>query len=298
MRLNEIQIAHILDEARKFSEDGKYLHSCQMYERLIVLEPTLLLPYIELASLHAAGGNVGASIMVLERARKLFPYHPEILLKLGDYSIMLEDYAGALAYYRLVSCDTMALVHYKMGVAYFYEENFVNAEAEFRQALRIDPKYPHVNESIGELLLKRDMFEEAVTFLKKGISIDPYNGVSHFLLGLAYCRLNHWKKGYDEFVLSIDMDPNEFLHWQLCGEALMHLGRNDEAEQYLRKSLELEPDCIETQLLISRIFALRKEYGVSREWIAQALKLDPGNVNALELLASLEVGKKKASKLQ
>lgn len=287
MQMNEIQIAHILDEARKYAEEDKYLHAAQMYERLILLEPKFLLPYIELASLHAASGNVQWSIKTLERAEKLIPDNPELLFKLGDYHLRLEDYSGALNYFMQIREDKIAHVHYKMGVTYFFQDKLEEAEREFRIALKLDPHYPRVNESIGELLLKRGSLNEAVKYLRHGINLDPYNGVSHFLLGIAFCRLSQWKKAYDEFVQSIDLDPNESVHWQLCGESLMHLRRYDEAEQYVRKSLELEPDSIDSRILLGQICVWKKEYERSIDWINKALALDPENVKAHEVLAGI-----------
>jgi tetratricopeptide (TPR) repeat protein len=286
MLMNEIQIAHILDEARKFAEEHKYLHSSQLYERLIFLVPEFLLPYIELASLHAGNGNPRWSIRTLERAERLFPGNPELIFKLGDYHLRVEEYKEALSYFSRIQ-DKIAHVHYKMGVTYFFQDNLDDAEKQFRIALKLDPNYPRVNESIGELLLKRGSPNEAARYLRRGIMLDPYNGVSHFLLGLALCRMLQWKKAYDEFVQSIDLDPTESIHWQLCGEALMHLRRYDEAEQYVRKSLELEPESVDSAILFAQICARKKEYERSIDWINKALALDPENVKAQEVLASI-----------
>jgi tetratricopeptide (TPR) repeat protein len=297
MLMNEIQIAHILDEARKFAEEEKYLHASQLYERLIHLEPKLVLPYLELASLYANTEHLQWGIQVLLRARQWLPGNADVLFKLGDYCLRNEEYDRALEYFRQIPANKIAHVHYKMGVTYFFQNNLDEAEKEFRIALKIDPNYPRVNESIGELLLKRGSLDEAVKYLRHGITLDPYNGISHFLLGLAYCRLDRWKKAYDEFVLSIDMDPGESLHWQLCGESLMHLRRYNEAEQYLRKSLELDPESIDSQLLLAEIYAMKKEFNRSAEWINKVLTRDPENEKAQEVLASITGTRKHASKI-
>ena len=295
MRLNEIQISRLLDDARKFVEEDKILHAVQVYRKLILLEPTLMLSYVELASVYAERNYIDAAISTLVAAEPLFSGDPELLFRLGDFYLRAEQYDHALETFRQLIEEKSAPVHYKMGVAMFFLEKFADAEDQFRTALQIDPNLPHVYESIGELLLKRGQFQDAIRYLRKGIVADPFYGVSHFLLGLAHGRLNEWKSAYDEFVLSIDMDPNEPLHWQMCGESLIHLNRLDEAEQYVRKALELDPGSAESVLLLGQINAMRGEYDTSAEWIHKALNLDPENVRAKELLWHLRDSHKNAN---
>ena len=285
MNLNEIQIARILDDARKYVEEEKYLHAAQFYHRLIRLEPGLMLSYVELASMYAEMGDLNAGINILHLAEERFPEQPDLLFRIGDYNLRLENYPVALRYFAQLEREHSAHVHYKMGVAYFFQDKLDNAEEQFRLAVKIDPNFPRVNDSIGELLLKRGAFQDAIRYLKKGITIDPYNGVSHFLLGIAHCRLQSWRAAYDEFVLSIDMDPQEALHWQLCGETLIHLDRLDEAEQYIRKALELDPQSVDSRIRLGHIHAMRGNYEAAREWLGKALYLDPKNERAQELLS-------------
>lgn len=284
MPLNEIQISRLLDTARKFAEQEKHLHAAQYFLRLMQLEPQFLPAYLELASLYADMDYPDAAIGILQRAENNFPGDPEVLFRLGDYYLRDGRYRLALKTFTRLEDEKSAHVHYKMGVAYFFQENLDEAEHQFRIALKINPHFPRVNDSIGELLLKRGMYGEAIRYLRKGIALDPYNGVSHFLLGLAHCRLDKWPQAYDEFVLAIDMDPQESVHWQLCGETLIHLRRLDEAEQYIRKALELDSKSVDSHILFAQLHAIRGNYDRSMEFINQALALEPRNPRAKELL--------------
>ena len=296
MRLNEIQIAHILDEARRLAGEEKYLHAAQMYERLIHLEPSLVLPYLELSSIYASIERTDSAILLLIRARRRFARDSDVLFKLGAYYLQCGDFRNALLCYKKIRDEKNAQVHYQMGVAYYLSENPDEAEREFRHALAVDPNFPYVNEAIGEVLMKKGLFAGAAKSIERGIIREPYCGTSHCLLGIAFGHLGSWKSAYDEFVLSIDMDPKEAAHWQFCGEALVHLERYDEAEQYLKKSVELDSKIVETHLHLGRIYLRKKNYALALDSIHRAVDLDPDNAEATEMLRCVPGSRMKLTK--
>ena len=50
MKMNEIQISRLLDQARAFVQEEKYLHAIQIYRKLAAAEPEFVPAYRELAS--------------------------------------------------------------------------------------------------------------------------------------------------------------------------------------------------------------------------------------------------------
>ena len=286
--MNEIQLARILDSARSLVEEEKHLHAIQVYHRLLREEPDFLPAYIELASLYAGRGEFPAIIRLLNRALEYSPANGEIVFLLGSYHLRMEEYDTALSYFKRLAERKLPQVHFNMGVAYFYKNNIKNAEEQFRLTMKFDPAFPKINESLGELLIKREAYAEAIGFLKRGITVDPYSSVNHYLLGLAYSRLYEWKNAYGEFVLAVDMDPNEAMNWSMCGDALHHLGRDEEAEQYLRKSIEIDPYCADAFVLLGQVLAARGDAAKAIESVKKALTLDPQHGQAKDLRWKLQ----------
>ena len=294
--MNEIQIARRLDQARALVEEEKYLHAIQIYLRLIIAEPTFLLPFVELASLYADMGRIPASIHLLSQADARFPNNPEIIFLLGSYHLRIDKYEKALALFKHLAVHKLPQVHFNMGIAYFYQNKFLEAEEQFRLTLKYDPAFPKINESLGEMLIKREAYAEAIEYLKKGIATDPYSAVNHYLLGLAYSRLDHWKMAYNEFILSVDLDPNQPSNWQMCGESLMQLKRYPEAEPYLRKALELFPQSVDTLVDLGYVLSKKGEQARALELIDRALKVDPVNARVREARWRLRHQGKQSSK--
>ncbi|MBI1807412.1 MAG: tetratricopeptide repeat protein [Ignavibacteria bacterium] len=294
--MNEIQLARRLDQARALVEEEKYLHAIQVYLRLIIAEPSFLLPYVELASLYADRGQIPASIHLLLRAAEKFPNNPEIVFLLGSYHLRLDKYKEAILLFQKLATRQLPQVHFNMGIAYFYQNKFIEAEEQFRLTMKYDPAFPKINESLGELLVKREAYPEAIEYLKKGIASDPYSAINHYLLGLAYSRIDQWKKAYNEFILSVDLDPDQPTNWQMCGESLMQLKRYPEAEPYLCKALELYPQSVDAMVDLGYVLSRKGESERAMELINRALEVDPVNTRVREARWKLQHQGKQSTK--
>jgi len=284
-----------MDSARSLVEGEKYLHAMQVYRRLLLSEQGYLPAYVELASLYADMGQYPAIIRLLNRALTILPANGEVLFLLGSYHLRMEEYDTALSYFGQLEEKKLPQVHFNMGVAYFYKNDIQSAEEQFRLTMKFDPAFPKINESLGELLIKREAYHEAIRFLKRGIAADPYNSVNHHFLGLAYSRLDEWKNAYGEFILAVDMDPSEAINWLMCGDALHHLKRDDEAEKYLRKSIEIDPYCADTFVLLGQLLVDRGDAAKAIEYVRKALAIDPKHGPAKELRWKLQRKSKQRS---
>jgi tetratricopeptide (TPR) repeat protein len=283
MTMNELQIARLLDQARSFVREEKPLHAMQVYRRLLAAAPDCVPAYRELSSLYGEMGRDAAAIGLLRRAELVLPGNEEVVFLLGMRHLQAEDFDRAITCFKRIAGRKLPQVHFQLAVAYFYKGNLKAAEEQFRMTLQYDPHFPRINESLGELLLQRNAFTDAVHFLKKGIAADPYSAVNHFLLGLAYGRLHDWKKAHEEFIVTVDMDPLEPQHWQLCGESLIHLKRYEEAEPYLRKALGLAPSSVDAMLALCKVLTVKGDLAGAQAIRAAAFSLDPATARAGEI---------------
>ena len=278
MKLSTIQLGKLMDQAHSLAEEGKYLHAIQLYNRLVNSGQPFRIPYLKLAALYAERGQLSAAVEILQRADNLFPLDAVIIERLGDYYLRMEEYDNAIGRYKKLAQMKLPQVHFSMGAAYYYKNNFKQAEEQFRLTLKYDPNFPKINETLGELLLQRQQYTEAIDYLKKGISKNPENAVNHHLLGTAYGKIDDWKKAHKEFALAAELDPEQSAHWQMCGASLIQLKRFSEAEPYLHKALELFPQSIETLIGLSQVLSAKGEIELAMECLNKALGVDPKNV--------------------
>lgn len=300
--IDEPTLSQMLEQARGYAQEGKFLHAVQVYHKITILVPTLDVAWVELASVYYELKHYEAAENTLLKAMNDSSEPQEILFLVGNLYLKLEQYDPALSYYkkllaqeRTLAKDLRSHLHFNMGLAYFYKNSTRFAEQHFRATQKLDPAFPKINESLGELLLRRGAVAESIRLLREGIATDPYSWISHYMLGVAYTKMLDWKKAYEEFVTAIEMDPNEPRAWQMCGEVLLSLSRLEEAEQYLRKALELYPHFTEAVVDFGFLFLKRGDYQRAREYFEQALMLEPVNARALQGKRQLKLATKRLS---
>jgi len=294
--MDEIQLSGYFERARALVEEGKFLHATQIYRRVISEEPTLPKAYLELTSIYEELENYPAAEKLLSEAWERCGHLPEIVFRLGNLHLRCGRYDRAISYYNTLEANKLPQVHYNLGTAYFCLGNLLKAEQQLRLTLKYDPHFPRINETIGDLLIRRKVYSEAIKHLRRGIQIDPYSSMSHYLLGLAYSALYDWKNAHEELITAIEMDPKEARAWEKCGEVLLNLQRLDEAESYLKKALELDPNFPDTIVDFGYLSLRRGQPDEAMSYFTQALKLQPDHVGAIEGRIQVKVMKRKQVK--
>ena len=287
--IDEPTLSQWLDQARALVDEQKHLHALQLYYRITSAAPSLDIAWVELAYVQFELKQYAAAERTLLKAVSTSSEPNEILFLVGNLYLKLGEYAKALGYYKkllghqqTLNKDLRAHLNFNAALAYYYRDNIRLAEIHFRATRRIDPRFPKINESLGELLLRRGALGEAVDCLKEAVTHEQFSWIGHYMLGTAYAKMYDWRKAHDEFVIAIEMDPNEPRAWHMCGEALLSLHRLDEAERYLRKALELNPQLTDAVVDFGFLFLRRGDYVRARELFEQALQLEPHHSKALQ----------------
>jgi tetratricopeptide (TPR) repeat protein len=287
--IDEPTLAQWLEQARSLVDERKLLHALQLYYKITEASPELDIAWVELAYVQFALKQYEAAEKTLLRAVSTSNEPQEILFLVGNLYLKLEQYPKALTYYKkllgeqkTLNNDLRAHLNFNAALAYYYRNNICLAEIHFRAARRIDPRFPKINESLGELLLRRGAYAEAIECLKEAVSNEQDSSIAHFMLGTAYAKMYDWRRAHEEFVVAIDMDPNEPRAWHMCGEALLSLHRLDEAERYLRKALEMNPQLTDAVVDFGFLFLRRGDYQRAKELFEEALQLEPHHARALQ----------------
>jgi len=294
--VDEPTLSQWLEQARAFVEERKLLHALQMYHKITAAAPSLDIGWVEMAYVQFEMKQYAAAEKTLLRAvatssepQEIFFLVGNLYLKLGDHGKALSYYKKLLGHQQWLAKDLRAHLNFNTALAYYSRNNVKLAEVHFRATRRIDPSFPKINESLGELLLQRGAYIEAIQCLKQAITLESYSWIAHYLLGTAYVKIYDWRKAYDEFVMAIDMDPNEPKAWHMCGEVLLSLQRLDEAERYLRKALELNPLMTDAVADFGFLFLKRGDLQRAREYFERALELEPRNPKALQGARELKI---------
>ena len=282
--VDEPTIHGLLGQARSYVAEKKYLHAVQVYRKITVLAPRVEQAWIELAHVYLHLQRRDAAERALLDALDISRQPAQILFLLGSLHRESGNTYEALKYLRQLldlepslPVSMKARLHYDLGLLYRERRNWRVSEYHLRMAQRLDPDYPHAGEALAELLLRRGAATEAIRFLHRALKAEPYSWEGHYLLGNALGRKGDWEHALEEYVASVEMDPDDARGWYMCGNTLLTLQRLEESEHYLRKALDLQPSLVDAMADLGVVRLRRGAFEEAQDLFRRVLQEQPGN---------------------
>ncbi len=154
------------------------------------------------------------------------PSLPEPLQKLmdeADAHFRKGEYKAAEeSYVKIAAEDPRCSKAYaRLGVIYLeLGEDYTDAEAAFRQALKTDPDNGNLLNNLGLVLYHQDKFAEAVRVFEQSVRLDEANASRHANLGMAYLAMRQYAKAESSFKKALKIAPSEMEYKDLLAEAV------------------------------------------------------------------------------
>jgi Flp pilus assembly protein TadD len=193
----------------------------------------------EAAQRRAAGDVAGARATLAEALRQR-PDDPAALVALGRLQLLdLSDPDAALATYRraVQVAPQDAEAHYGLGQQLHFQGDMSGARAEFQEALKLRPGWPHASAWLGTVELESlpPDLPAATRHLEGAAAADPRYAFARYELGRAYGRAERWKDAVTSLQAAVELKPDYREAQYALGQSLEHLGRLNEARAALQR---------------------------------------------------------------
>jgi len=125
--------------------------------------------------------------------------------------------ASEAAHKALKIDNKLAEAHLSLAsIKFFYDWNWAAAEAEYVQAIELNPNYARAYSEYSTCLMILKRFGEALEKAKKGEELDPLSPMRLFYLGDTLKHMRRYDKAIEVLNKGIEMDPNnDNPHWSL-----------------------------------------------------------------------------------
>jgi tetratricopeptide (TPR) repeat protein len=134
---------------------------------------------------------------------------------------------------------TEAKLHYNRGTLHADRGDLPKAAEEFREALRIDPRFADAGYNLGVVLLRDGEPRRAAAILEQAAGVRPSDASIHYALGKAYLDEERYEDALATFEAALEADPGHEDSRFARAVALLRLGRTDDAvvalDAYLRR---------------------------------------------------------------
>ena len=264
------------------------------YEAALRLNPGYVEAHCNLGNAFNAEGRVPEAVAEYEAALRLKPDTPAAHNDLG-YALNAEGRTR-----EAIVEETEALrldpdsveAHNNLANALAALGRVPEAIAQYREALRLNPDYPDAHNNLGcELENVPGRRDEAIAEIEAALRLKPDYAEAHCNLGDALDRIpGRLDDAIAEYREALHLKPEYAEAHNNLGNALNAAGRLAEAAAQYGEALRLRPDSATIHLNLAGV--LLRTPGRAREAEAEletVLRLDPGNVLARQILASLRL---------
>jgi tetratricopeptide (TPR) repeat protein len=138
--------------------------------------------------------------------------------------------------------DARYVLFLARGILHFNQGELKRAEADFRSAMALRPEQYNAYLNLAQVYLAQDDFEAAAEQVKTALPFQPPVQVMvgyHIQRGRSLLRHKRYDETVEACAAALKLSPQQALPHEVCGRALLALGRYQQAEgsfdQYLRQ---------------------------------------------------------------
>ena len=229
--------------------DSKWEDAAQEFAAVLTIDPHFVPASVNLGQVLTAQGKPAAAIVCLEKALDLSPPPEETealqVARAVAYTQNGEpDQAVGILKDFVAAHPDSADAHLNLGLLYAHRdqpEDQDTAVAEYREALRLDPKLDAARISLGRALFSLKQYSASVSALEEYAKRQPRDDQGYYLLGLAYAGLNQFQKAEASLQQAKRLNPGNADTRYNLGLALVRTGKPDEAIQEFDVAAKLNP---------------------------------------------------------
>jgi predicted CXXCH cytochrome family protein len=199
--------------------------------------------------------------------------------------------AFATAYQELIAAEMIDAdrpeAHLNLGLVKMRRKQGTEAEAEYRTALRLDPKFVPAMANLADLDRERGMDKEGAELLRAAIAIEPNNAAIKHSLGLLLVRQRNYTEALPLFREATALAPENARYAYVYAIALNSTGSAAEAIALLKNAHKQHPT---DRKVLEALIAFERDSGDLTAALTHAQELatlDPGNPQVRTLLQDL-----------
>jgi len=251
-QLNPNHIDAILLSAGMLDRLERYELATDTYNRVPRDNPSFFAAEQGRAAAMRKSGKEEAALEVLQQLAKSHGDLPSVHTALGDAYRQQKRYEDAVASYsRAVELSGKPtpddwFLYYARGISRERINDWDNAEADFRLALKLNPNQPQVLNYLGYSLLEHNSkLDEALQMIQRAVMAMPSDGYITDSLGWALFRLGRYDEAAKYMQRAAELTPVDPIVTDHLGDALWAVGRKLEARFQWRRALSYEPEAKE-----------------------------------------------------
>jgi superkiller protein 3 len=270
----------------------------------VKLEPQDFDGFLGLARTYTDLGKTEEAEEAFKTALGLKPDEPNALNDLANIYYSQEDYERAeQLYLSAIKADPdYKWAYLNLGNLYAYIRNDQDTAAGYYEKVyALDHEYPRVISELSLVEVRRERWDDAISWLMKGAKVLPDEPFWSYWLGYAYDEKATAKRAEgktrvaaqyaetaEKYLLeTLKLDPKYADAYNLLGNLKLNAGNPRDAIPYYEKALEADASHVFATYNLGTANRQLGQYDEAEKWFKHTLELDADYANADYQLAEM-----------
>ncbi len=177
--------------------------------------------------------------------------------------------------------------HYVLGLCYMDTRRYDDARKAFAGQYGFAPDSAPAYLLAGRMFLRRNFFPIAEESVRKAIALNPTLPQAHLLLGEIALAHGQAADAIGDFEQEGSLNPLDGAVYERLGDAYIHSGDFDHAQQALDRAVLLEPTVNIPFILLGKVLLKQRNSLMAKMYLEHALEIDSKNYMAHYLLGQV-----------
>jgi len=240
---------HLLAEL--YEKLGEPDEAIRYLKLAIALDPPLPHSCVKLAFLYLKKGEPHKAIRVLRDADRRQPNNPAILFALAYVSTARGRPLEAVAVYDRLAAIVSESDKQKLTPSFYLHHGMAceqaglidRAGAIFEECIDLYPDTHEVLNYLAYMWAEKSIeLAKALRHINSALGLAPDNGAYIDTRGWIYYKLEQYTAALEDLMRAAELIPDDPVILEHIADTLTALGREDEAVEYLNRSLQHDPE--------------------------------------------------------
>jgi len=281
-----------------------YKGAIEVLRQALAVWKTVPKLFFELGFAHEKTENTDSAVFYYNKCLELKPDYTNAFKQLGYIAYQNDDNAGALKHfikYESLVKDPITdyLFWYRKGFVQNALKDYSAAKISLLKSLEYKTNYINTYLELGFSASRRKENDEAISYYKKAIEMDPKNHVGYNGIGEVYRdNIKDRTVAIEWYKKTLDINPSERKANYGVGYCLNSQGKYTEAIPYLKTAIVMESTYTAAFVELGYSFYGLGNYTDAMTNFDKAISLNPQNENSRYYKGLIYISKKDKANAQ
>ncbi len=158
-----------------------------------------------------------------------------------------------------------------------------------KKAISIDPNLPEAYTSLSIAYNQKGWHHKAIEAARKAVEINSNYATGNEMLGYWNLYTGKLDEALQWLKKSVLLDPSDPFNFYGVGAIYFRLDDHTKAEQWFKKGIELQPDFVYTYVALSLLYLAQGKYNQAVEECRKILSISPDDIVGLNAIGDAEL---------